>query len=120
METFKQIDVDINGKLTGLPFVKDHFQSISIEALVDELLAKRKFEAEEEERVKEEAAKKKIVELSPEEQFNKFLYGELNLQSLASSIFELLEPEVERKVEDGVANSSQIQQLMEFYEDELN
>jgi hypothetical protein len=35
--------------------------------LVDELLAKRKFEAEEEERVKEEAAKKKIVELTPEE-----------------------------------------------------
>jgi len=27
---------------------------------------------------------------------------------------------VERKVEDGVRNSSQIQQLMEFYEDELN
>jgi hypothetical protein len=44
----------------------------------------------------------------------------VNLQSLASSIFELLEPEVERKIEDGVANSSQIQQLMEFYEDELN
>jgi hypothetical protein len=48
------------------------------------------------------------------------LYGEVNLQSLASAIFELLEPEVERKVEHGVANSSQVQQLMEFYEDELN
>jgi hypothetical protein len=36
------------------------------------------------------------------------------------SIFELITPEVDMKIQSGVKNSSEIQQLMEFYEDELN
>jgi len=32
----------------------------------------------------------------------------------------LIEPEVERKVEIGVKESNEVQQLMEFYEEELN
>ena len=106
--------------MTGPPFVKDHLVTIKAESLLYDLSTKYTEVVINEEREKADEELRKREKPTKEEFFKIMLFGEENLQNLAKEILEVVQPDIDQMIQTGVKESTEVQQLMEFYEDEIN
>lgn len=106
--------------MTGPPFVKDYLVTIKAESLLYDLSTKYTEFVINEEREKADEELRKREKPSKEEFFKIMLYGEENLQNLTKEILEVAQPDIDQMIQTGVKESTEVQQLMEFYEDEIN